>query len=127
MTLKDWAQLTFGLLNGLSFALTFRHSWRTKIIGSCALLVAHPGIAVYFLITHQAFFLVNSIIMTSAGLYGLWRGLRMRAHERDQARLAALHWKGWGQGESLLGKALQQVARDVQAKGVDETPRRGVK
>ena len=82
MTVKDWAQLTFGLLNGLSFALTFRHSWRTKIIGSCALLIAHPGIAVYFWVTHQAFFLVNSCIMTSAGFYGLWRGLRMRRTER---------------------------------------------
>jgi hypothetical protein len=82
LTLKDWAQLTFGLLNGVSFLLTFRPSWRTKIIGSCALLIAHPGIAVYFLLTHQAFFLVNSMIMTSAGLYGLWRGLQLRALER---------------------------------------------
>lgn len=81
MTLKDWIQLAFGLLNGLSFALTFRPSWRMKLVGSCALLVAHPGIAVYFLITHQAFFLVNSVIMTSAGVYGLWRALKLRALE----------------------------------------------
>jgi ABC-type nickel/cobalt efflux system permease component RcnA len=122
VTLKDWAQLTFGLLNGLSFALTFRHAWRAKIIGSCALLIAHPGIAVYFLLTHQAFFLVNSWIMTSAGLYGLWRGLRMRHWERHDRFVATTMWKGYGDGERLLGDALRKVAEDVLAKRVDKTP-----
>jgi hypothetical protein len=123
VTLKDWAQLTFGLLNGLSFALTFRHNWRSKIIGSCALLIAHPGIAVYFLLTHQAFFLVNSLIMTSAGLYGLWRGLRMRHWERRDREMATAMWKGYGDGERLMGEALRRVAEDVLAKRVDNTPR----
>lgn len=116
MTIKDWAQLTFGLLNGLSFLLTFRPSWRTKIIGSCALLVAHPGIAVYFLATQQAFFLVNSIIMTSAGLYGLWSGLRMRRDERRRDALAESHWTGLRAGENGLRRALDQVFRDALSK-----------
>lgn len=113
MTLKDWIQLAFGLSNGLSFALTFRHAAWAKIAGSCVLLVAHPGIAAYFLATGQPFFLVGNVIMTAAGLYGLFRGLRALRHERDRARLAALHWTGWGEGEHLLAKALQQVARNV--------------
>lgn len=79
MTPKDWIQLAFGLSNGLSFALTFRHAAWAKIAGSCVLLVAHPGIAAYFLVTGQPFFLVGNVIMTAAGLYGLVRGLRMRA------------------------------------------------
>lgn len=116
MTIKDWAQLTFGLLNGLSFALTFRHAWRAKIIGSCALLIAHPGIAVYFLLTHQAFFLVNSLIMTSAGLYGLWRGLRMRRHEREMEALSEAHRTGWKAGENGVRKALDEVVKNVLAR-----------
>jgi ABC-type nickel/cobalt efflux system permease component RcnA len=116
VTLKDWAQLTFGLLNGLSFALTFRHNWRSKIIGSCALLIAHPGIAVYFLLTHQAFFLVNSVIMTCAGLYGLWRGLRMRRREQEAEALAAASWAGWKAGENGVRKALDEVVQNLLAK-----------
>lgn len=81
MTVKDWVQLAFGLSNGLSFALTFRHSWRAKVAGSSVLLVAHPGIAAYFIVTGQPFFLIGNAIMTGAGLYGLWRGLKMRKKE----------------------------------------------
>lgn len=78
MTFKDWVQLAFGLSNGLSFALTFRPSWRTKLAGSVVLLVAHPGIAAYFLMTGQPFFLVGNAIMSAAGTYGVWRALRLR-------------------------------------------------
>lgn len=78
MTIKDWVQLAFGLSNGLSFALTFRNSWQAKVAGSSVLLIAHPGVAAYFLSTGQPFFLVGNAIMTGAGLYGFWRGLKLR-------------------------------------------------
>lgn len=76
--IKDLVQLAFGLSNGLSFALTFRHSWRAKLAGSAVLLVAHPGIAAYFLLTGQPFFLVGNAIMTGAGVYGVVRALVIR-------------------------------------------------
>jgi hypothetical protein len=76
MTIKEWVQLAFGLCNGLSFALTIRHNPRAKIVGSLVLVVAHPGIAVYFVLTHQAVFLLGNAIMTLAGVYGAVRGYR---------------------------------------------------
>lgn len=85
MTAKDWVQLAFGLSNGLSFGLTIRHSWRAKVAGAAVLLVAHPGIAVYFVLTGQPIFLVGNAIMTGAGLYGVQRGLQLRSRERTAA------------------------------------------
>lgn len=98
MTLKDWIQLAFGLSNGLSFALTFRHAAWAKIAGSCVLLVAHPGIAAYFLATGQPFFLVGNVIMTAAGLYGLFRGLRALRRERAAAAEVQAVQEGWDAG-----------------------------
>ena len=98
MNTKDWIQLAFGLSNGLSFALTFRHAAWAKIAGSCVLLVAHPGVAAYFLATGQPFFLVGNAIMTAAGLYGLVRGLRALRRERRVAAEAQAIREGWEAG-----------------------------
>jgi hypothetical protein len=78
VTLKDWVQLAFGLSNGLSFGLTIRHTWKAKVAGAAVLLVAHPGIAVYFVVTGQPVFLLGNAIMTGAGVYGVVLGLRAR-------------------------------------------------
>lgn len=83
MTIKDWVQLAFGLSNGLSFGLTIRHSWRAKVGGAAVLLVAQPGIAVYFVLTGQPVFLLGNAIMTGAGVYGVTKGLRQRRHELE--------------------------------------------
>lgn len=109
MTLKDWIQLAFGLSNGLSFALTFRHAAWAKISGSCVLLVAHPGVAAYFLATEQPFFLVGNAIMTAAGLYGLVRGLRALRRERAAAGMAQVIREGY---EAGLAKIAAQVRVD---------------
>lgn len=85
MTLKDWVQLAFGLSNGLSFGLTIRHSWRAKVGGAAVLLVAQPGIAVYFVLTGQPVFLLGNAIMTGAGVYGVTRGLQQRASAKAMA------------------------------------------
>lgn len=85
MTLKDWVQLAFGLLNGLSFGLTIRHSYRAKIAGAAVLLIAHPGIAVYFVLTDQPVFLLGNAIMTGAGAYGVTRGFQQRASAKAMA------------------------------------------
>lgn len=78
MTFKEWIQLAFALSNGLSFGLTIRHDWRAKLIGSAVLCVAHPMVAVYFLLTGQPFFILGNVIMTGAGIYGITRALKLR-------------------------------------------------
>ena len=83
MTIKEAVQLAFALSNVLSFVLTFRPSWRTKLAGSLVLVVAHPGVAVYFALTGQPFFIVGNVFMAAAGCYGTWRALRLRALERQ--------------------------------------------
>jgi hypothetical protein len=83
MTIKDWIQLAFGLCNGLSFALTFRPTPGTKILGGIVLLIAHPGIALYFFATGQPFFLMGNAIMTLAGIYAVCVGIWMARTELD--------------------------------------------
>lgn len=83
MTLKSCIQLAFGLSNGISFALTFRRDWLAKLGGSAVLLVAHPGIAAYFVLTGQPFFLAGNVIMTGAGFYGVLGALRLRRRELE--------------------------------------------
>lgn len=95
MTVKDWVQLAFGLSNGLSFGLTIRHSYRAKIAGAAVLLVAQPGIAVYFVLTGQPVFLLGNTIMTGAGVYGVARGLRQRRRARAMAESADAFYAGW--------------------------------
>lgn len=95
MTVKDWVQLAFGLSNGLSFGLTIRHSYRAKIAGAAVLLVAQPGIAVYFVLTGQPVFLLGNAIMTGAGVYGVAKGLRQRRHERESREAGALFIEGF--------------------------------
>lgn len=81
MTIKEAVQLAFALSNVLSFALTFRHSWQAKLAGSLVLVIAHPGVAVYFALTEQPFFIVGNACMAAAGCYGTWRALKLRALE----------------------------------------------
>lgn len=98
MTIKEWVQLAFALSNGLSFALTIRHSWRTKLAGSLVLVVAHPMVAVYFVATGQPIFTLGNAIMTCAGLYGCWRALMARRFARYNADLAEAVRSGWEKG-----------------------------
>ena len=83
MTLHEWVQLIFAASNGLSFALTIRHSWRAKVTGSAVLVLAHPMVAMYFLATGQPFFIFGNAIMTGAGIYGIVKGLKLRKKVKD--------------------------------------------
>ena len=78
MGVREWVQLIFALSNGLSFALTIRHDWQAKLSGSAVLCLAHPMVAVYFLVTGQPFFILGNAIMTCAGVYGIARALHLR-------------------------------------------------
>lgn len=117
MTIKEAVQLAFALSNVLSFVLTFRPSWRTKLAGSLVLVVAHPGVAVYFALTGQPFFIVGNVFMAAAGCYGTWRALRLRRQESRNEAIAAAVREGWTKGvarvEGPLTRALQQAAKDL--------------
>jgi ABC-type nickel/cobalt efflux system permease component RcnA len=126
VTPKELVQLAFALSNGLSFALTIRHSWRAKLAGSLVLVVAHPMVAVYFAVTGQPFFIIGNVIMTGAGLYGSWRALRARRHDRQRAEMADLVRRGFDAGmQGALWRALEAVAKDAPQGRVDNTPHWG--
>jgi lipoprotein signal peptidase len=82
VTELEVVQLSFAVSNGVSFSLTIRHEWWAKLFGSLTLVIAHPVVAMYFLVTDQKFFIIGNAIMTAGGIYGIWRALTQRRAQR---------------------------------------------